>query len=280
MNKINYPAYSVLMSVYYKEKAEWLKVAINSMINQTVPPNEILLIQDGPITKELDKVINEYILNYPEIFKTISLSKNIGLGLALKKGIEECTYEYIARMDTDDYSFPDRIKKQFDVMFLQEVSLIGSNVIEFDKSYTSPISIRVLPEKHEDIIKFSKKRTPIAHPSVLFKKSDVINCGNYADSYLTEDYDIFIKLLRYGIRSYNIQEPLVAMRIGKEFYYRRGGLLYLVNILKFNTLQFKNKWFNIFDFIIRSFSNIIVCLVPNIIRDYIYRVFLRRGIKK
>lgn len=279
--KKNFPPYSVLMSVYYKENPLWLKQAIDSMLNQTVICNEFIIVEDGPLTKELEKVISSYQKQHPKIFKIIKIKKNGGLGPALKLGIENCKNEYIARMDSDDYSVANRIEEQLKIfMDKPEYSIIGTNVIEFIDNIDNCISSVILPENHEDIVKFSKKRNPFRHPSIIFKKSAVMKAGNYREYYLCEDYDLWNRMIRSEAKCYNIQENYVYMRISEDFYKRRGGIKYLKSILKFKKEQLDIGYFNKVDFIKSAVPHIIVCLLPNSLRDFIYRKLLRKGINK
>ncbi len=275
--KRKYPKYSVLMSVYYKEKPEWLDYSIKSMLNQTIMPDEFVLVEDGPLTEELDKVINKYEKEYKDLFNIVKIKKNGGLGPALQLGIEKCSNEFIARMDSDDYSFPNRIEEQFKIFENDpSLGLVGTNVEEFEDSINNVTCSVVLPEKHEDIYKFSKKRCPFRHPSLLYKKSEVLAAGNYREFYLCEDYDLYVRMLKNGCKCYNIQQPLVYMRIGKDFYKRRGGWKYMKTILKFKNEQLKNGYFTFFQYLHTTIPHIIVCLCPNTVRDYIYRNLLRK----
>lgn len=276
-----YPKYSVLMSVYYKENPEWLDYSIKSMMNQTVKPNEFVLVEDGPLTKDLDSVIDNYIKEYPKIFKIVKIKKNGGLGPALELGIKKCTNEYIARMDSDDYSLPNRIEEQFKVFEMHpELELVGTNVEEFEGTIENVNCHVVLPESHEEIFKFSKKRCPFRHPSLLYKKEAILRAGNYREFYLCEDYDLYVRLLRTGCKCYNIQKPLVYMRIGEDFYKRRGGWKYMKTILKFKNEQLKNGYFTFFEYLRTTIPHIIVCLLPNSWRDWVYRNLLRKKTKK
>lgn len=269
--------YSVLMSVYYKENPEWFDYSIKSMINQTIKCDEFVLVEDGPLTKELDDVVNKYQKKYPGIFNIIKIEKNGGLGPALKLGIENCKNEFIARMDSDDFSIPNRIEKQFEIFEANpELGLVGSNVEEFEGTIENVNCHVILPEKQKDIYKFSKKRCPFRHPTLLYKKSSVLKAGNYRKFYLCEDYDIYVRMLSTGCQCYNIQEPLVYMRIGSEFYKRRGGLKYMKTILKFKNEQLKTGYFSLFDYLKSTIPHVIVCLLPNNLRDLIYRNFLRK----
>lgn len=277
--KNNFPKYSVLMSVYYKEKPEWLKYSIDSMLNQTVKPDEFVLVEDGPLTEELNGVIDEFVKNNPKLFNIVKIKKNGGLGPALALGIKKCKNEYIARMDSDDYSVPNRIENQFKVFLKNpKLGLVGTNVEEFIDKIENINCHVILPEKHEDIYRFSKKRCPFRHPSLLYKKSEVLKAGNYRDFYLCEDYDLYVRMLTAGCKCYNIQEPLVYMRIGKDFYKRRGGWKYMKTILKFKNEQLKTGYFSLFDYLKSTIPHIAVCLMPNFARDFFYRNFLRKRV--
>lgn len=269
--------YSVLMSVYYKEKPEWLDYSIDSMFKQTILPDEFILVEDGPLTEELDKVVEKWTQKEKGIFKVLKIGKNGGLGPALEKGILECKNEFIARMDSDDYSMPDRIEKQFKMFESDpELGLVGSNVEEFEGTIENINCSVILPENHDSIYKFSKKRCPFRHPSLLYKKSEILKAGNYREFYLCEDYDLYVRLLRSGCKCYNIQEPLVYMRIGEDFYKRRGGWKYMKTILKFKNEQLKTGYFSLKDYLVSTVPHIIICLAPNFIRDWFYRNLLRK----
>lgn len=273
--------YSVLMSVYYKENPKWLDYAIKSMLNQTISPDEFVLIEDGPLTKELDDVVNKYVTKYKDLFNVIKIPKNGGLGPALRLGIEKCKNEFIARMDSDDYSLPTRIEKQFEIFEKDKsLGLVGTNVEEFEGNIENVNCSVILPETHDEIYKFSKKRCPFRHPSILYKKSEVLKAGNYREFYLCEDYDLWVRMLRADCKCYNIQEPLVYMRVGSDFYKRRGGWKYMKTILKFKNEQLKVGYYSMFDYLRTTIPHIIVCLLPNNIRDYIYTNLLRKKKKK
>lgn len=205
----------------------------------------------------------------------------MGLGPALAIGIEKCKNEWIARMDSDDYSCPDRIEKEFEIINKNiNLGLVGTNVKEFEENIDNVICEVILPQKNEDIYKFSKTRCPFRHPSLLYKKSEVLKAGNYREFYLCEDYDLYVRMLRSGCECYNIQEPLVYMRIGKDFYKRRGGIKYMNTIIKFKNEQLRIGYFSLGDYLKSTIPHIIVCLMPNFLRDYVYRNFLRKKTKE
>jgi glycosyltransferase involved in cell wall biosynthesis len=271
--------YSVLMSVYIKDNVKWLTLSIESMLKQTLMPDEIVIVKDGPLTEELNLVLNNFYNEYPNVFKIVELPRNVKLGLALQRGILECKNELIARMDSDDISVPDRCEKQIEYMCSHpDIGMIGCIIDEFIDETSNVIARRILPEKHSDIVKFSKRRVPITHPAVIFRKSDVIKCGNYKERHLVEDYDIFVRLLKNGVKAYNIQSPLVYVRVNDSFYKRRGGIRYLKSLLSFNIELYRMGWTSKIDFLVRSTANIAVCVMPNKVRDIIYRKFLRRQV--
>ncbi|MDY3359778.1 MAG: glycosyltransferase [Clostridium celatum] len=268
--------YSVLMSVYYKENPVWLKESIQSMLDQTIKCNEFVIVKDGPITKELDLIINEFVEKKPELFRVISLEKNLGLGLALKIGVENCSNEWIARMDSDDYSKPYRLEKTIEFIKKHpEVDLVGSWHNEFSENKSNIISIKKLPETNDEIIQYSKRRNPFSHPSVFIRKQKIIEAGNFRGYHLVEDYDMWIRMIRNGCKCYNIQEDLISVRVSGDLYKRRGGIKYLKSILKFKFEMYNVGHMNFFDFIVSSLSSIIVCLIPSFLREIIYKKVLR-----
>lgn len=273
--------YSVLMSVYHKENPTWFDESIKSMFEQTIKPNEFVLVEDGPLTKELYDVVEKYKKEYPNEFKVVAIEKNVGLGPALRRGVEECSNEYIARMDSDDYSMPQRIEKEFEVFERHpDIGMVGTNVSEFIDSINNVICNVILPETNEEIIKFSKRRCPFRHPSIMYKKSAVLKAGNYRNFYLCEDYDMWIRMIRSGCKCYNIQKIYVYMRIGKDFYKRRGGHKYFKSINKFKKEQLNNGYFSIIEYLESSIPHAIVCYMPNFMRDFVYRNLLRKKVEK
>lgn len=276
----NYPEYSILMSVYYKEKPEFLKISINSMLEQSVRPSEFIIVKDGPLPNNLNRILDSFKKRFPNLFKFIELEKNVGLGPALRIGVEQCKYEWIVRMDSDDYSVPDRVEKQFKVINENpDISLVGSNVYEFIDRIDNVICLVDLPEVHDQIYNFSKTRCPFRHPSLMYKKSSILRSGNYREYYLMEDYDLYVRFLREGFKCYNIQEPLVYMRISDDFFKRRGGWKYLKSILKFKNEQLLNGYFTPFQYLKSTAPHIVVSILPNNLRDWIYKNALRKKVR-
>lgn len=272
--------YSVLMSVYYKEKPEYLKLAIRSMLEQTVAPEEFIIVKDGPLTDELDTVIDDYVKEYTELFTIICNEANLGLGPSLRKGVEVAKNELIARMDSDDYSLPDRCEKQLNLFEIDKsLGMVGCFEAEFIDKIDNITSIHKVPENHEAIKKFMRRRCAVLHPTVIFKKSEVIRSGNYQkDSIFPvyEDYDLFARMIfDANVQCFNIQEPLYYIRTSEDFYERRGGTKYAKTVLQFKWNLFKKGNMSFLDFIISGFGQAFVCILPNKWRKQIYMRWLR-----
>lgn len=269
--------YSVLMAVYKNDDSEYLDESINSMIKQTVKPSEFVIVLDGPITDKLNLVITKYIKKYPKIFKIVELSENVGLGKALCEGIKHCKYDLIARMDADDYSFPDRICKELEYLNkYPDVDLIGTQAIEFTDDVNNPLQYNSFPTSHEEIVKYAHSRNPYSHPSVIFKKQAVINAGSYQDAYLCEDYDLWIRMIQNGCICANLDEYLFAVRVSEDFFKRRGGFRYVKSINNLMKKNMKNGFFTKKDHIKNMIVRSSVYLMPNGLRSFIYSKFLRR----
>lgn len=269
--------YSVLMSVYKKENPIWLKESVDSMLQQTEKPSEIVIVKDGPLTQELDNVIAQYQNQLSDLFKIVPLKENVGLGPALAIGIENCQYDYIARMDSDDVSDKDRCEKLLACFERdKELEIVGCFESEFEKDINNPICIHRVPETNEEIKMFMKRRCALLHPTVIYKKDAVIKSGNYHDVRLYEDYDLFMRMvLECGCKAYNLQESLYNMRVNSDFYKRRGGVSYLKTVIRFKYAQYKKGYMLFGDFLISAGSQMVVCLMPNSIRCWFYKKFLR-----
>ncbi|WP_225748993.1 glycosyltransferase [Paraeggerthella sp. Marseille-Q4926] len=267
------------MSVYGKESPQYLRESIESLLAQTVKPYEIVVVEDGFLTPELDCVLNRFDNSYPGLFKLVSYKENRGLGFALEQGVLSCECEFIARMDTDDVAHPRRIEKQLDAFEADPfLDMLGSQVIEFVSSPKEPVSCSDLPEEPKDIAEYSKRRNPFRHPSMMFKKSKVIEAGNYSSDFLFfEDWDLFNRMLSHGCKARNLHEVLVAMRVSVDFFARRGGRKYLGHAYEFKKAQLRSGYFAPADFCVSFFPHAAVCMMPNSIRSFVYKRLLRKS---
>lgn len=268
-------SYSVLMSVYAKEKPEFLRESMMSMYEQTVPTDDFVLICDGPLNEELDTVIDEMSRLFGGRLRVFRLLKNHGLGYALKFGVEKCKNELIARMDSDDVSVKDRCEKELRVFEREDVDVVGSNILEYDEKMEKIFGVRKVPMLNTEIKKYARRRNPINHQTVMYKKSKVLSVGNYEILNGFEDYYLWAKMIQQRNIFYNIQTALVNVRGGVEMCNRRGGLRYLKDTIRFQKDLRRNKIISIPRAIINVSERFIVALVPNFIRSVIYMRFLR-----
>lgn len=269
--------FSVLISVYKKEKPEYLKTALESIVNQTLKPTKIVIIKDGLLTKELNECIEDFQKQNPKLFKILAFNKNRGLGLSLRDGVKACKYEYIARMDTDDISRLDRFEKQFDyIQKHPETALLGTWITEFSKDEKKPDTLTKLPCTHQEIIKFAQKRNPFRHMTMVLKKEAVIKAGNYRDFLWFEDYDLWVRMLQKGYIAANIPEYLVNVRADKEMFARRGGWQYLKQDYKFQNFLLKIGFTTKLEFLLNVVIRTVIRLIPNTVRSYFYEIFLRK----
>lgn len=268
--------YSVLMSVYYKERPEYLRQAMESIFNQTVLTNDFVLICDGPLTEELDAVINGFKHIHEDILNVYRIENNVGLGNALNLGISKCKNELVARMDSDDISRKQRCEKQLEIFEKDDsIDIVSGTIEEFVGDIKNVKSCRNLPEKNQDIIKFAKSRSPFNHACIMYKKNKVIEAGSYKDFYFLEDYYLWIRMLNSGCQGYNIQEPLLWVRAGNDMYKRRSGIKYVKSQKNLLTYMKKIGFINKFEFIIGVLIRTCVSLSPNLLRKYLYNNFLR-----
>ncbi len=223
--------YTVLMSVYAKEKNEYLTASLDSIVAQSLPPSQLVLVCDGPLTEALDAVIEAFEERYP-FLDVVKLPKNVGQGPALNHGLACCQNELIIRMDSDDIAFSDRCEKQLRYMLENSLDLCSAAVDEFtgDRRITSR---RSLPCDYDVLMRFARLRNPINHPCAAFRKSMVEKVGGYRHMPLFEDYDLWARMILTGARLGNLSEPLLFMRAGSEFYSRRSGFTYCLNIISF-----------------------------------------------
>lgn len=279
----NGKAYSVLMSVYGKENSVWFKKAAESMLKQTAPPDEFVLICDGPLTEELETAVEELDRSYPGMFQILRLKENVGLGEALRQGILLCRNELVARMDSDDIACPDRCRQQLELFQkIPELAFSSGTIAEFfderelESSETAALRLRTLPQSHEEIVSYAKKRNPMNHMAVMLKKSAVLQAGNYQSAEGLEDYDLWSRMLQLGFRAGNLKETLVWARIGNGMEQRRGGVKYAGRMARFQTLLLKRGFLSLPQYIVNCCIRIPVSLLPGRIRAVVYGVCLRR----
>lgn len=272
--------FSVLMSVYSREHADFLRLALDSVFNQTVVPTEVVLVEDGPLTAELDSVIDEYNTRYAQL-KTVKLPVNGGLGRALRAGLRHCSYGLVARMDTDDICRPNRFERQLEQFEKQpELSVCGGWICEFSDDPKKPHSYRKLPEYSSEIKIFGQKRNPVNHMTVMFKKVDVEVCGGYQDYPLFEDYYLWARMLVQGCKFYTIQDVLVDVRADLRMIARRGGLRYARTEVRLQFLFYGLRYIGFSVMLQNIVIRFITRMMPRSVRSWLYKKKLRNDVAK
>ena len=269
--------YSVLMAVYGKEKPEFFRQSIESMLAQTLPFSDFVLVCDGALTHELNEVISWAQEEMGEKLQIIRLKENKGLGKALRTGVPRCRCSVIARMDSDDISRPDRCERQFRIIERDGYDLVSGTLQEFVREPGDMDRLRVLPRTSEEILQYAKKRNPFNHPCVMFRKESVLRVGSYQDFPGFEDYYLWIRMLRKGSKGYNVQEVILDMRTGNGMYDRRGGRDYLYWVLRFQRYLYCKNFITKKEYIQNCLVRTTVGAIPGGAREKFYHVFLRNG---
>lgn len=267
------------MAVYYRDDPTCLHEALKSVMEQLLLPDEVVIIQDGPLPLQLTEVITNFLQNQIVKVHLHALQKNSGLGEALRFGILKCRNEWIARMDADDISDKKRFLTQMDFVSKNDhIDVLGCTVEEFHKIPKDSGVFRKMPSLHNEIVKFSKLRSPVNHPSCIFRKSKVIAAGNYNSDNRMEDYWLFIRMLKEGFVFHNLEEPLYNFRVGDNMQAvlkRRAGLKYAIEDFRLATMANNIKYFSITDSIKYILLKVPTRLLPIPILAIIYKRFLR-----
>ncbi len=273
MSKPVFEPYSVLMSVYSRENAQFLKESVESIFAQSVLPDEFILVIDGPLGKELTNEIEN--LRQKFDIKTFSIKENVGLAKALNFGLSKCKNEIVARMDSDDIAAACRMEKQLILMQETAADIVSAAVLEFKESIDEADKQRIVPQTHEEIKKFVRRRNPFNHPAVVYKKSVIEKAGGYGDYDFFEDYELFARVLSKGAIGANSAQPLVFMRTGAGMYARRGGISYVKKINRFYKQMRTLGLCGVKETLICQLPRVMVALVPTKIRQFVYQKFLR-----
>lgn len=270
--------FSVAISVYKSDDPKFFDRALFSITEmQTIKPDEIVLVVDGPVCEELNRVIEKYECLY-SIFHIIRLEKNGGLGNALKIAVENSKYDLIARMDSDDVSLPTRFEQQ--LRYFEEhpeVDIVGGDITEFIGDESNIVGKRVVPKSNEEIQEYMRRRCAFNHVSVMYKRDAVQGAGGYQDWFCNEDYYLWIRMwLNHAVFA-NTGSILVNVRVGKEMYQRRGGWKYFKSEAKLQSFMLKKGVIRVPRYLVNVSERLILqVLVPNKVRGWVFRTFARQ----
>lgn len=272
---MSYPDFSVLLSVYWKENPDCLRLALKSIWDdQTVKPSEIVLVKDGALTPELDLIISDFQQKAP--IMVVALKQNQGLGCALNEGLKHCSCEWVARMDSDDIAKPGRFESQIGFMTEHpDISVCSSWIDEFIDNPGNTVFQRRLPETAVELCRFGRRRNPINHPVVMFRKSAVLAAGGYEHFPLFEDYWLWVRMIVAGCKMYNIQQSLLWFRISPDVYRRRGGWRYAMTEIRFQYRLWRLGYISILQLMTNCISRFCIRVLPNEMRRRFYGKMVR-----
>ena len=266
--------FSVSMCVYGGDNPQHFKIAVESILNQTVKPDEVVLVVDGPVPEETADIISGF---EGEDFRVIRLQENVGHGDARRIGFENCKHELIALMDADDISLPHRFEKQLECFSKNEkLDICGGDIVEFIENPKNIAGTRIVPKTDEAIKEYMKSRCPMNQVTVMFKKSSVEAAGGYIDWFCEEDYYLWLRMYLNACRFANVDGVLVNVRVGADMYNRRGGMKYFKSEAKLQKFMYKNKIINFGTYFMNVAKRFIVqVLLPNRLRGWVFKKFAR-----
>jgi glycosyltransferase involved in cell wall biosynthesis len=299
------------MSIYKSDVPELVRVALDSLLQQTLLPNEIVIVADGPVPAELEQVVSSFKCQVSKIRTTPNPSfakggdlvpedgkesletrnqkpetivtylpqvKNGGLGEAMRIAAEAAKYDYLARMDSDDICLPDRFEKQMTCFEEDpELSLVGGMITEFDGEPENIIAKRILPLEDAEIKRMMRGRCAVNHVTVIFKKADLMKSGNYQPFWKQEDHYLWARMMEHGCKFRNIPDVVVNVRSGKDQIARRGGLRFYKSVVRVFWYMYRHGLISFGYFLyICTVRGIVQVLMPNKLRTWVYLHFLRK----
>jgi glycosyltransferase involved in cell wall biosynthesis len=299
------------MSIYKSDVPELVRVALDSLLQQTLLPNEIVIVGDGPVPAELEQVVSSFKSQVSKIRTTPNPSfakggdlvpedgkesletrnqepetivtylpqeKNGGLGEAMRIAAEAAKYDYLARMDSDDICLPDRFEKQMKCFEEDpELSLVGGMITEFDGEPENIIAKRILPLEDAEIKQMMRGRCAVNHVTVIFKKADLMRSGNYQPFWKQEDHYLWARMMEHGCKFRNIPDVVVNVRSGKDQIARRGGLRFYKSVVRVFWYMYRHGLISFGYFLyICTVRGIVQVLMPNRLRTWVYLHLLRK----
>lgn len=263
------------MSIYKKDDPAYLRIALDSIINQTLPPDEIVLVADGPIPTELEDVVKNTDTRQVEIV-FLPQDVNRGLGEALRIACENCKYDYIARMDSDDISLPNRFEKQMRVFENDpDVGMVGGMITEFVGEPANIVNKRILPLDCESIYKMMQTRCGVNHVTVIIRKSDLMAAGNYSGRFRQEDFYLWARMMKNKVKILNIPDIVVNVRSGEDQFARRGGMKYFHEHMKVFKFMYHEGLIS-YPILLKNYClRFAQVAFPNKLRTWVYQHLLR-----
>lgn len=269
------PSFSVVMSVYRADDPRHFLEAVNSVLSQTTPPSELIIAVDGPVESDIERILGK--IGDQSTVRILRLATNQGLGASRHTSILAAKHEFIAVMDADDISVPDRFERQLEHLVDLGVDVVGGFIEEFDETPGDAHRIRMVPLAHAEILSRGKWRQPMNHVTIMFNRSAYISVGGYHMLRGVEDYDLFHRMFIGGVRFANLPYIMVHVRSGAAVITRRRGLDYLRQELALIRRMRKSRFLNIGQWAANSCLRIVVRLLPSRVIGLIYLFLRERG---
>ena len=263
--------YSILMTIYKKDNPDFAKASIDSMLKQTHRTNDFVLVCDGEITEELSTVVDTYVAEHPNIFNVVRIPQNVGLGAALRYGVSVCKNEIVARMDDDDIAKPERCEHE--IGYLRDnpdCVLVGAHMNEFDNDPNVTIRIKRVPIGFENIKKYARRRNPFNHSTVMFRKSAVLEAGNYSEMRTNQDVELWVRMLNKGYHCENMDEILVDFRFDNNTLERRKEWKNAKLMIEVWSQFRKNRYCSYWDYIVVKWVQIAIYIMPKKMLNWVY----------
>ena len=267
--------YSVLQTVYKSDNPDYLRQSMDSMLSQTLPSDDYVIVEDGPLGEELEEVVEGYAKENSQI-TLVRLPVNVGLGKALNEGLAVCRNELVARMDSDDISVPERCERLVACFEADpDLDIVGSHVREFVDTPENVVGERRVPLDNEAIHKYVRRRDPFNHPAVMFRKSKVLACGSYGNYRKNQDTDLWIRLLSMGAKGANVDDYLLFFRFDEGTYKKRKSWANTRTLLDIRWKAFKEGKNSLLDFLTVAAAQTAIYLMPTGLQRFIYKHILR-----
>lgn len=269
-------SYSVLMSVYAGEQAEFFKKSVDSMLSQTLPTDDFVLVCDGELTAELDELVERYEAEN-SCFHVLRLDKKAGTGGCANEGLALCKNEYIVKMDSDDIALPNRCEVSMKYLAKHpETDILGAFIEEFDSESGEYIATKKTPQSHEEIMRYARRRNPFNNQTLVYKRSAAQEIGGYSDIKRCEDYDFVVRMLASGAKGRNIGRVLVRYRVTKGNYERRKNWANTRSFIKVRWRIHKMGFSSFMDFLVPTMMQLVIFIMPARLTGAIYKKLLRR----
>lgn len=280
MENLTTAPYSVLMSVYKNEQPEFFRESLESIFGQTLQPDEVVVVCDGPLSEQLDKVLSEFSDKYSDILKIHRLPENKGTAYCANVCLKIAANEYVMKMDSDDICMPYRAKKQMEYLAAHpEIDILGGFIEEFNSEDRTPIAVREVPVEEAEILHFARRRSPFNNQTMVYKRSIALEINGYSEELIRcEDYDFMVRMLMHGAKPANLPEILVKYRVNSANIKRRKNYLNTKSFIAVRKKIYKMGFSSFWDYLIPCLSQIFLFILPGKLTGFIYKKLLRKKV--